>query len=244
MKLPTRLLAGAAAVLFTTGTAAAATVVADTSLNVRSGPGTQYPVIAVIPDGAAVNATGCRDGWCHVDYRGRVGWASQAYLTGNVAATPYTYSYSYDEPYYAGRYYYGPPGLGIGLTFGHGYYGGGHFHHHRFHRHQFTGRYSFPGVAHHQFHRFPGHGLVPHVAGNRSSFRHFTGEHPHAAMNHRFHFHHPATGSFRHSMASPHARPQGSPHIGAASAPRTSAAPVAAGAVHLRGAASAGARHH
>jgi len=242
MKLPTRLLAGAAAVLFTTGTAAAATVVADTSLNVRSGPGTQYPVIAVIPDGAAVNATGCRDGWCHVDYRGRVG--CQAYLTGNVAATPYTYSYSYDEPYYAGRYYYGPPGLGIGLTFGHGYYGGGHFHHHRFHRHQFTGRYSFPGVAHHQFHRFPGHGLVPHVAGNRSSFRHFTGEHPHAAMNHRFHFHHPATGSFRHSMASPHARPQGSPHIGAASAPHASAAPVAAGVAQLRGAASAGARHH
>jgi len=243
MKLPTRLLAGAAAVLFTTGTAAAATVVADTSLNVRSGPGIQYPVIAVIPDGAAVDATGCRNGWCQVDYRGHVGWASQAYLTGNVAATPYTYSYSYDEPYYAGRYYYGPLALGSGPTFAHGYYGGGHSHHHHFHRRQLTGHYSSPGVAHHQFHHFRGHGTFPHVAGDRSRFHHFTGVHPHAAMN-RFHFHHPATGSFRHGMASPHARSQGIPHIGAASAPRTSAAPVAAGAVHLPGAASAGARHH
>ena len=129
MKLPTRLLATAAALLFTTSVAAAATVVANTDVNLRSGPGVQYPVIAVIPDGAAVNATGCGGGWCHVDYRGRVGWASRVYLTSAIAAAPYYYSYSYTEPYNAEPYYYdyyGPFGFAFGPAFA---YDGDYFSH-------------------------------------------------------------------------------------------------------------------
>ena len=157
MKLPTRLLAGAAALLFTTGITAAATVVADADLNVRSGPGTQYPVIAVIPDGVAVNATGCQGGWCRVDYRGHLGWASSAYLTG-AAAAPYSssepYSYSYNEPYYGEPYDDGLYGFGFGPTFGYGYAVN------RFHVHHFAHVHHFGG---------------PHFAGSHFGGAHFAG---------------------------------------------------------------------
>lgn len=49
-------------------------------LNLRTGPGTNYEVIATMPGGAVVDVEGCRDSWCRVDYRGRAGWASARYL--------------------------------------------------------------------------------------------------------------------------------------------------------------------
>ncbi len=103
MKLASRLLIGAAALLFSVGTAAAMSAVAVVDLNVRSGPGTGYPVVAVIPQGDIVDATGCGGGWCQVAYRGNMGWASQAYLniTGDY------YSYGYGGPYYTWPYYGG-----------------------------------------------------------------------------------------------------------------------------------------
>jgi Bacterial SH3 domain len=170
MKLPTRLLAGAATWLFTTGIAAAATVVADANLNVRSGPGIQYRVIAVIPDGVAVNASDCQGGWCHVDYRGHIGWASSAYLTGAVAAAPYYYNeypYYYNEPYYACNepffgcpYDYGLFGFGFGPTFA----------------------YVAPGVAvnHFRFHHFAGFHHFAHFhnfAARQFAAPHFAGAH-------------------------------------------------------------------
>ena len=75
MKLPIRLLVSATAVLFSVGIASAATLVADADVNLRSGPGTQYPVITVIPDGAAVDVRRCDDGWCRVHYGADAGWA-------------------------------------------------------------------------------------------------------------------------------------------------------------------------
>jgi uncharacterized protein YraI len=114
MKLPTRLLAGAAALLLTTGIAAAATVVADTPLNIRSGPGIQYPIVGVIRDGGSAWSRGCQFGWCHVDYHGVRGWSSGAYLTSSaVAVAPPAVAVA--PPYYAQPYYYGSPGIGIGL---------------------------------------------------------------------------------------------------------------------------------
>ena len=86
MNLSTTLLASAAALFITAGTASAATVVATADLHMRSGPGTEYPVIAVIPQGVAVHSGNCSAGWCHVDYRGRWGWASRAYLGGGSVA--------------------------------------------------------------------------------------------------------------------------------------------------------------
>lgn len=251
MKLPTRLLAGAAAVLFTTGTAAAATLVADTGLHVRSGPGTQYPVIATIPDGGAVNSSGCRNGWCHVDYRGRVGWASQAYLTGAVArapATTYSYAYSepyvYSEPYYAEPYSYGYGTFGpvFGPTFAFGYYGGHrHFHHRHFHHRQFTGRNAFPHVAHNRFHfrQFN----RQHAAMNRAHFHHFGGRHAHAAMS-GSHLHQSAMGSFRNSMASVHARASAAGHAGARMGGGHAAAPRAIAATPHVGGTAGGTHHH
>jgi len=218
MRLSTCLLASAAALLLTGGVAAAATVVADADLNVRSGPGVQYPVVAVIPDGAPVDATACQGGWCHVDYRGRVGWASSTYLTGAVAAAPYAYSYAYTEPYYAEPYnyeYYGPFGFGLGPAFA---YGGGFY-------------------GYHHFHHF-GHHPFPHVGMNHFHFHHF-GNHafPHVGMNH-FHFNHAAIG---------HA-PAAGTHMGAvhmAAAPHMGGAPHIGG-VHVGGAphVGGGARHH
>jgi len=128
MHVASSLLAGAAALLIGAGTASAATAVASNDLNVRSGPGTQYPVVTVIPQGGAVTATDCNGSWCRVDYRGRDGWASQAYLSGAVATgapsygyaepeydTGYpAYAYDYSEPYYGGAYYGAPLTFGLG----------------------------------------------------------------------------------------------------------------------------------
>ncbi len=217
MELRTRLLAGVASFVLTTATAAAATLVADANLNVRSGPGIQYSVIAVMPDGVSVNSSGCQDGWCDVDYLGHFGWASSAYLTGAEAAAP---SY-YNEPYYAYNYAhpydYGSFGFGFGPGFGDGYSYHPHpFDHfafnqfHQFHHfHHFAARRPFPPVAVNHFHRHP----FPHVAVNHFHPQAF----PHVAVNH-FHLR-----PFAHFAA---------PHFAARAAPHFAAAPHVGGAPH------------
>jgi uncharacterized protein YraI len=70
-----------AALAMSSGVAAAA--VATTSLNIRDEPGTQGEVIGVIPVGAQVATLGCNGGWCEVNYAGRKGFASAAYLSGD-----------------------------------------------------------------------------------------------------------------------------------------------------------------
>lgn len=62
--------------------AQAANAIVTTNLNVRTGPGTNYPVIGAIPNGAGIDVLGCTTGynWCQVDYGGRLGWASSNYL--------------------------------------------------------------------------------------------------------------------------------------------------------------------
>ena len=52
------------------------------SVNMRTGPGVNYPRIAVIPRGAGVTIRGCvRDHrWCDVSWRGWRGWVSARYL--------------------------------------------------------------------------------------------------------------------------------------------------------------------
>lgn len=56
--------------------------VATTSVNVRSGPGTQFRVIDVLSRNQVVNVDSCRSGWCYVETNrhGRTGWVSQNYL--------------------------------------------------------------------------------------------------------------------------------------------------------------------
>ncbi|MGN6551334.1 MAG: DUF1236 domain-containing protein [Pararhizobium sp.] len=70
-------LAGAGAAL------AATSASATTDLNIRSGPGPQYPPVGVIPNGDHVAVLGCIQGsqWCQVDYNGKNGWSYGQYLT-------------------------------------------------------------------------------------------------------------------------------------------------------------------
>ncbi|MDP2295333.1 MAG: DUF1236 domain-containing protein [Pseudolabrys sp.] len=64
--------------------ASAATIaVATTPLNIRSGPGPEYPVIGAIPTNGQASVLGCIEGslWCQVTYNGGQGWAYSQYLT-------------------------------------------------------------------------------------------------------------------------------------------------------------------
>ena len=56
---------------------------ANTSVNMRAGPGTNYSVITTIPQGAYVRILGCTAGyaWCGVEYTGIEGYAAGRYLT-------------------------------------------------------------------------------------------------------------------------------------------------------------------
>jgi len=65
--------------------AAGATATATSDLNIRSGPGPQYPPTGVIGNGSTVAVEGCIQGsqWCQVDYNGTTGWAYGQYMTMN-----------------------------------------------------------------------------------------------------------------------------------------------------------------
>lgn len=65
--------------------AAGSSATATTDLNIRSGPGPQYPPTGVIANGSTVDVEGCIQGsqWCQVDYDGKTGWSYGQYLTMN-----------------------------------------------------------------------------------------------------------------------------------------------------------------
>ena len=74
----------------TVGTALAATqtMVATGNVNLRSGPGTSYTIIAVVPLGATVTATGVTSGsWVQVTYGSKTGYVSGSYVKA-AGATP------------------------------------------------------------------------------------------------------------------------------------------------------------
>lgn len=74
-------LVGALALMVATLAAAEAAPARTTAdLNLRSGPGTHYHIVASMPRGSLVDILGCTRGWCEVAWRGRVGWASSRFL--------------------------------------------------------------------------------------------------------------------------------------------------------------------
>lgn len=75
-----RLMALLGAALFTSGSALAYPAQAVQDLNLRSGPGTNYRVVDVIPGGGRVDVRSCSGSWCRVRYRGLPGFASANYL--------------------------------------------------------------------------------------------------------------------------------------------------------------------
>jgi uncharacterized protein YraI len=86
MQIRTTLFAAAAVVV---STAASAAIVASAviPLNVRSGPGPQYPVIGAIPANGKATIIGCIQGsmWCQVNVGGKQAWAYSKYLTATLS---------------------------------------------------------------------------------------------------------------------------------------------------------------
>ena len=120
MRLMKTMSAASLLVLLSTGLASAVPARVETPLNVRSGEGTQFPVIATMPAGAVVDASNCGDGWCYISEYG--GFASASYLElsgGAYGAGPVTGSVGvyvnptpwagYRDPYYGGAYGYYEP---------------------------------------------------------------------------------------------------------------------------------------
>lgn len=69
---------------------------AITPLNMRTGPGPEYPVIGAIPTNGQATVLGCIEGsqWCQVTYNGAQGWAYSQYMqsAGIRALPPVTYA--------------------------------------------------------------------------------------------------------------------------------------------------------
>ena len=66
------------------------TAQAVTPLNIRSGPGPEYPVIGAIPTNGQAVILGCIQGslWCQISYNGTQGWAFSQYMTAMVEGRP------------------------------------------------------------------------------------------------------------------------------------------------------------
>ena len=85
------------------------------SVNVRTGPSTQYRVVDQLYRGENVNIDARRGSWCHVTKSGPDGWVACSYLTSDRS--------------YRDRPVYVTPRPGVSLSFGFGFpgfgYGGG-----------------------------------------------------------------------------------------------------------------------
>jgi uncharacterized protein YraI len=74
--------AGVAAAVLLPAAASAQNAEVSATVNMRAGPGTQYPVVTTIPEGRDVSVAGCVRGydWCDTTWRGRRGWVFGDYI--------------------------------------------------------------------------------------------------------------------------------------------------------------------
>jgi uncharacterized protein YraI len=91
--MPVKLIAPAvfaAAALASSLAAAQTPVTATVDLNVRSGPGPQYPIVGFIGANDSATITGCLEGssWCTVAFAGGQGWAYSNYLVADLGGAP------------------------------------------------------------------------------------------------------------------------------------------------------------
>lgn len=112
--------------LLATTAADAANAIVTTTLNMRTGPGTQYPTLGAIPNGAGVNVRGCTSGygWCQVGYGGRYGWAASRYLAMREGRVRGGYNDGYNDDFGANAAAIGIPliaGVIIGSALNDGY---------------------------------------------------------------------------------------------------------------------------
>jgi uncharacterized protein YraI len=87
MQIRTTFLAAAATAVLSTAASAAIIASALIPLNVRSGPGPQYPVVGAIPANGKATVIGCiQDSmWCQVNVGGKQAWAYSKYLTATLS---------------------------------------------------------------------------------------------------------------------------------------------------------------
>lgn len=101
----------AAAIVLMPLTAFAATATVNGSLNVRSGPGTSYPIIEHLTTGDTVDIGGCRNGWCYLT--DREGFVSSSYLRAGNAVVQPNFNLSFNFP--QGTFSVGNGGVSIGI---------------------------------------------------------------------------------------------------------------------------------
>ncbi|HML08671.1 MAG TPA: SH3 domain-containing protein [Xanthobacteraceae bacterium] len=65
----------AALIVLSAQCAAAAPALATSNVNMRQGPGTNFPIITTIPGGSTVEVSGCQGEWCAVVWHGKSGYA-------------------------------------------------------------------------------------------------------------------------------------------------------------------------
>ena len=83
----------------TTAWAGAGNIVGN--VNMRTGPGTQFPVITTIPDGAPVHVFECGQ-WCEVAFGGTYGFVAASFVAGGYT-DPAPRPYYLPPAYYAGE---------------------------------------------------------------------------------------------------------------------------------------------
>jgi uncharacterized protein YraI len=120
-----RLAISATAFILISGAAQAAPAYVKSTVNLRSGAGTNNEILAKIPAGSLVDAGACAEGWCEIDWQGKKGYAIQTAIdtSGRVpgAGAPIAPAYRppvvrrrvyvEDDPpvyYVRPRYYYYP----------------------------------------------------------------------------------------------------------------------------------------
>lgn len=70
-------------------------VAVNTNVNLRQGPGTNFPVVLTIPAGAPVRVSGCSGQWCQVTFQGQSGYVI---ATSLGAPPPRPYPPGYPPP--------------------------------------------------------------------------------------------------------------------------------------------------
>lgn len=108
MTFKSKLLTGAGLLVLSTGFALAAPAVVQESVNLRAGPGVEFPVITALPEGAPIDVMGCEGSWCRVAFGRSVGFASREFLALGGQPGPRGPGYAtYGE---GDEYGYGPGG--------------------------------------------------------------------------------------------------------------------------------------
>jgi uncharacterized protein YraI len=103
---------------------AATPAVVVTTVNLRAGPSTGYPIVTALPTRAAITVHGCtaNSAWCDISWGGERGWIAANYVQiiyrgAPVVVTPaiapivgigvVTFNQAYWHSYYVGRPWYG-----------------------------------------------------------------------------------------------------------------------------------------